>query len=59
MMGPHNLVASGYHMELLTKLQNSEYGLSINFFCGAYLHADDIQTLATSPNSLNMQVKPC
>ena len=42
---------------LLTKLQSSGYGLSINnFYCGAFLHADDIRTLSTSPDSLNMQV---
>ena len=42
---------------LITKLQSYGCGLSINnFFCGAYLHADDIRTLATSPDSLNMQV---
>ena len=42
---------------LLTKLQSSGYGLSIkNFYCGAFMHADDIRTLATSPDSLKMQV---
>ena len=42
---------------LLSKLQSSGCGLSINsFYCGGFLHADDIRTLATSQDSLKMQV---
>ena len=42
---------------LLSKLQTSEIGLSINnFYAGGILHADDIRTVATSPESVEDQV---
>ena len=42
---------------LLSKLQSSGMGLSINnFYAGGFLHADDIRTVATSPESVEDQV---
>jgi len=42
---------------LLSKLQRSGVGLSINnFYAGGFLHADDICTAATSPESPEDQV---
>ena len=42
---------------LLTQLQRSGLGLSINnFYTGGFLHADDIRSLATSSDSLKLQV---
>ena len=38
---------------LLTRLQNSGLGLSINnFYAGGFIHADDIRTLSSSTESL-------
>lgn len=35
---------------LLSKLQSSGIGLSLyNFYAGGFIHADDIHTVATSP----------
>ena len=42
---------------LLSKLQSSGIGLSINNFCaGGFLHPDDICTVVTSPESVEDQV---
>ena len=42
---------------LLTQLQRSGLGLFINnFYAGGFLHADDIRSLATSSDSLKLQV---
>ena len=42
---------------LLSRLQSSGMGLSINnFYAGGFLHADDIRTAATSPESVEDQV---
>ena len=42
---------------LLTKLQSLGMGLSINnFYAGGFLHADDICTVATSPDFVEDQV---
>ena len=42
---------------LLTKLQSLGMGLSINnSYAGGFLHADDIRTVATSPESVEDQV---
>ena len=42
---------------LLKQLEVSGLGLSVNnFYAGGFLHADDIQTLAISIDSLNAQV---
>ena len=42
---------------LLSTLESSGFGLSVNnLYSGAYLHADDIRTLATSISSLQAQI---
>ena len=42
---------------LLTSLQKSGVGLTVNdYFAGGFLHADDIRTLCTSIDSLEVQV---
>ena len=42
---------------LLKQLEVSGLGVSVkNFYAGGFLHADDIRTLATSIDSLNVQV---
>ena len=42
---------------LLTSLESSDLGLCVNrLYGGAYLHADDIRTLSTSPTTLQEQI---
>ena len=43
---------------LLRKLESSGLGLSVNgLFAGAFLHADDIRTMANSSESLEAQIR--